>query len=212
MSFRVVIKDEDLVKLKDEIIARYFPPVQIEIDCPYAEYVEFGASPASGENKTSKVYDEMCGDYVTEVNLKIRRWANHRLNLGSNAKKVKETGDRIYHSVMVKGTVPHPFIRPAMNYLDSITQGDGAEFNRLYKERVSGSYDPEIKISEFAAELVAEKMRKFMRRYGYDKDPLPSEGRILYDSVKVTGGKYQIRNEGNNKYGPDKWKEPYNEA
>lgn len=87
----------------------------VEIDCPYAQYVEFGSDPydPGKRNITPRVHDDICGDEVTETNLRIRDWAQEKLGLTPEMRKKR--GDTIYHELMDNGMKPRPFIRPARN-------------------------------------------------------------------------------------------------
>lgn len=84
----------------------------VDIDCPYAQYVEFGSDPFPHPgNVTSHVKDPVCGDEVTEVNLRIREWAQSKFNLDDEGRKKR--GDALYHKIMDEGMQPTPFIRVA---------------------------------------------------------------------------------------------------
>lgn len=84
----------------------------VDVDCPYAQYVEFGSNPYPDPgNKTPHVIDPICGDEVTETNLRIREWAQSKFDLDAEGRKKR--GDKLYHMIMDNGMQPTPFMRVA---------------------------------------------------------------------------------------------------
>lgn len=84
----------------------------VEIDCPWSQYVEFGSDPYPNPgNKTPHITDPICGDDVTETNLRIRDWYT-RKHLATPEDR-KKLGDRLYKKIMDEGMQANPFIRPA---------------------------------------------------------------------------------------------------
>lgn len=83
----------------------------VEVDCPYAQYVEFGSDKATATTST-KVRDLVCGgEKITAVNLKIREWVSAKYF--ASPKERKKRGDNIYKKIMKEGMKASPFIRPA---------------------------------------------------------------------------------------------------
>ena len=126
----------------------------IEIDCPYAQYVEFGSDPydPAKKNITPRVPDPICGDEVTETNLKIRDWAQEKLGLDPDMRKKR--GDTIYHELMDNGMKPRPFIRPAIN--------DVFEDFAVHPDRY---VTPSMGLSEKLATETKEIMIKYLASY-----------------------------------------------
>ena len=174
MSIRLVMKDED--KLEEqlrEIILEKIPQMEISISCPYAQYVEFGSDPATNTSGAAKVYDYVCGDWVTEPNLRIRKWAQDRLGLSNEDRK--RTGDRIYHSIMDNGMIPRPFIRPAIHKVLGMMES-GSIFDM---------FDPKKSISENVCQIMKDEMLKILVERGYSTDaPMPG-GKLLMNSIEV---------------------------
>ena len=174
MSIRLVMKDED--KLEEqlrEIILEKIPQMEISISCPYAQYVEFGSDPATNTSGAAKVYDYVCGDWVTEPNLRIRKWAQDRLGLSNEDRK--RTGDRIYHSIMDNGMIPRPFIRPAIHKVLGMMES-GSIFDM---------FDPKKSISENVCQIMKDEMLRILAERGYSTDaPMPS-GKLLMNSIEV---------------------------
>ena len=122
-------------------------PCAVVVDCPYAEYIEFGSDPA--KNATSKVYDAICGDWVTETRLRIRDWAQDKWHLDDKARK--RAGDKIYHNIIKNGIPPQPFVRPALYGFEIVFRNDPDYFlNQDNPSRAICSYlrDEMIKILE----------------------------------------------------------------
>lgn len=115
-----LLKDtEKMNEIKDaakQALEDYFDGMEqmlVEIDCPYAQYVEFGSDPAKPENKTQLVKDpkDPDGPKVTEVKLRFRDWAQEKFHL-SDELRIKH-GDSVYTKVMEEGMKATPFLRPA---------------------------------------------------------------------------------------------------
>ena len=89
----------------------------IDIDCPWAQYVEFGSDPADPANATQLMPDpkDPNGPWVTEVKLRIRDWAQSKFQL-NDEDRIKR-GDKIYTQIMEEGMRAAPFIRPAEYYV-----------------------------------------------------------------------------------------------
>ena len=113
----------------------------VTIDCPYAQYVEFGSDPATKSSGT-KVLDAICGDYVTQPRLEIRDWVQTKFNLTPEERK--ERGDKLYKKIMEEGMGATPFIRPALYFISSdlnehpdkyLKSGDGmSAYERIANE------------------------------------------------------------------------------
>ena len=143
------IKDEAKKSLED-----YFNGMEqmvVEIDCPYAQYVEFGSDPANPENRTPKVKDPVCGDMITETNLRFREWAQTKFQLDNEMRKKR--GDTIYKQVMENGMKATPFLRPAEYVVTEDFKSNPDKY------LVGGKNPSELLCNEMAAQMAYQLER-----------------------------------------------------
>ncbi len=170
---RIELKDrENFEKSLRETIVEKIPPMEIEIDCPYAQYVEFGSEPAI-EPSSRMEYDYICNDFVTLPRLRIRDWAQHKLYLDSDERKT--VGDRIYHSIMDNGVPPNPFIRPTIHKAIEM-------YNNNPEDLI---VDDSLSVSENIALWMEWEMKRLLAQRGYGRDTPIRGGKLLIDSITV---------------------------
>lgn len=124
----------------------------VSIDCPYAQYVEFGSDPAE-KTTVPHVEDPICKDKVTEVNLKIRDWAQDKFGLDDKMRKKR--GDAIYKQIMEEGMKPSPFIRPALFF---VLEDMKAHMSENPEDSIY--FKPGVNTTEVIANEVAAHMAK----------------------------------------------------
>lgn len=170
---RIELKDrEKLENSLRETILEKIPPVEIEIDCPYAQYVEFGTDPAI-ESSSTMAYDSICNDFVTLPRYKIRNWAQNRFGLDN--KERRTVGDKIYHSIMDNGIAPNPFIRPTIHKAVAM-------FSNNKEDLI---VDDSLPISENIAIWMEWEMKRLLAQRGYGRNGPIEGGKLLIDSISV---------------------------
>ena len=104
-------KINDVLKAAISEMFKMDEEMSVVVDCPYAQYVEFGSDPTTVDSKAPKVQDDICGDKVTQTNLNIRDWLTKKYMLTPEQRK--ERGDKLYKKIMDEGMQATPFMRPA---------------------------------------------------------------------------------------------------
>lgn len=160
----------------------------VEVDCPYAQYVEFGSDPADPENKTQMVKDPICGDMVTETKLRFREWAQTKFNLNNDERKKR--GDKIYSQVMENGMKATPFLRPAryyvtedfMNYPDRYLEEGMNPMELLAREMAAHmALQLESNMSLVSGELM--KSIRVVKASEASQEPPPDDLREIQDYI-----------------------------
>ena len=128
---------ETLTKAIQAKINEQFKDRTVIVDCPYANAVEYGTTPAKKQRATNDIVtDDQTGERITRARMNIREWVGIKEHL--SGKDRAKAGDAIYKKVMEEGMAPHPYIRPAiedmkhMNPDDVIAQVDAENIFDAY--------------------------------------------------------------------------------
>lgn len=78
-------------------------PARVSVDCPYAQYVEFGTAPArKGATSDPPLEGE------------IYKWTRDKLGI-TDEKELKRVSRAIYWKIIKEGLLPMPYLRPAIH-------------------------------------------------------------------------------------------------
>lgn len=102
---KIVGLEEDLKKMG------LLQPYTVEVSAPHASYIEFGTDPHTVSKEGIK---------------ELTDWA--RLKLDLSEEEAKSAAYAIANKIRVKGTDPQPFVRPAIQRVETMI--DSGEFNK----------------------------------------------------------------------------------
>ena len=78
-------------------------PARVIVDCPYAQYVEFGTAPARRGAKSEPPLEK-----------EIYEWTRDKLGIVEE-KELKRVSRAIYWKIIKEGLLPMPYLRPAIH-------------------------------------------------------------------------------------------------
>lgn len=118
-SYEFAFNDEEMSRILGEALKKdeRLQPYSVIVGSPHAQYVEFGSPPIVDKETYEPRKGKRKGD-DTELFKAIKEWVMAR----NNGTWKKETVYLIYRSILLNGTPPQPFIRPAYHDVERMIQ------------------------------------------------------------------------------------------